>query len=199
MPAIHWLIGRETTARLALALLTATLLVGCEEALEGIDDLDLGGPDLPPVTGTIQPRFETDGVDFLRMPWPSDYRLDDDGRFILDDFPNATSGILGKYVDVVTEEVRGFAYNVEGAEGDLTMVTSSELAAGLDGVDYRYDRAATFGDAAVDRAGYQGGEVVFYVLLCAIVLLLIGEQLFAYSTGYHPPSSFQRVGAEGAG
>ena len=98
-----------------------------------------------------------------------------------------------------TEEVRGFAYNVEGVEGDLNTVTSTELAAALDGVRYRYDRAATFGETADDRAGYQGSELIFFVLLGAIVLLLIGEQLFAYSTSYHPPIPLQHVSAKGDG
>jgi hypothetical protein len=96
-----------------------------------------------------------------------------------------------------TEEVRGFAYNVEGSEGDLGTVTSTELAAALDGVAYKYDRAATFRDAAYDLAGNRGSQAVFYVLLSGIVLLLIGEQLLAYWTGYHPPSSFQHLSAEG--
>ena len=155
---------------------------------------------LDPGRHASEVRFETPHADALPMA-VIDAVSDGDGRMSASFADTSTSGIYRATLTRKdgTEEVRGFAYNVEGVEGDLNTVTSTELAAGLEGVDYRYDRAATFGDAAVDRAGYQGGEVVFYLLLCAIVLLLIGEQLFAYSTGYHPPSSFQHVSAEGGG
>jgi len=155
---------------------------------------------LDPARYANQVRFETPHAGSLPVA-VVDAVPDGDGRVAAAFTDTLASGIYRATLARKdgTEEVRGFAYNVEGGEGDLNTVTATELAASLDGVAYNYDRAATFGDTADDLAGYQGGEVVFYWLLCAIVLLLIGEQLLAYSTGYHPPSSFQDVSVKGGG
>ena len=155
---------------------------------------------LDPSRYASQVRFETPGTDALPVA-AADAVPDADGQLAADFTDTRESGIYRATLAHKdgTEEVRSFAFNVEPAEGDLDTVTSAELATALDGVAYRYSPAATFGDAADDLAGYRGGNALFYVLLCATVLLLIGEQLLAYSTGYHPPSSFQRMSAEGGG
>ena len=155
---------------------------------------------LDPARYANQVRFETPRADALPVA-VIDAVPDGNGQAAAGFTDTAASGIYRATLTRKdgTEEVRGFAYNVEGVEGDLNTVTSTELAAALEGVGYRYDRAATFGEAADDLAGYQGGEVVFHLLLCVIVLLLIGEQLLAYSTGYHPPSSFRHLSAKGGG
>jgi hypothetical protein len=103
-------------------LLAGLLALGaaCTEDLLGAPPEDLGqdrgqdlggdvGADLPPVTGVIVPRFELAGTEFLRLPWPSDYRVDGRGAPVLNDFPNSTGGLLGSYVRTITSEVRGFS------------------------------------------------------------------------------------------
>jgi hypothetical protein len=75
----------------------------------GLDSGDAdASPDLPPITGALMPRFETQGEEFFRLPWPSDYRAGAEGALRLDDFPNAT-GLLRTYVRTVAAEVRHFS------------------------------------------------------------------------------------------
>ena len=80
-------------------------------------------------------------------------------------------------------EIRREAVNVDAAEGDLRALFGPELAARLQPeVKYQFDQAETFELALDQRAGYNLGDAVLYLLLA----LLIGEQLLAYSAGYHP-------------
>jgi hypothetical protein len=78
-------------------------------------------------------------------------------------------------------ETRRFAVNVDPEEGDLAALDGEQLAQRLEGVKYRYDRASLFQLAASDLAGYNLGEIILY----ALVLLLIGEQILAWSASYH--------------
>jgi len=80
-------------------------------------------------------------------------------------------------------ETRRWAVNVDAAEGDLTVLGAPQLAARLKGVKYRYDEAAAFQSAADDLAGYNLSEAVLY----GLVLLLLAEQILAWSASYHPP------------
>lgn len=62
------------------------------------------------ITGDpLTPRFDLGADDFYRMPWPSDYRTEADGRLILDDFPRVGTALLDTYINGIVEEVRGFA------------------------------------------------------------------------------------------
>ncbi|MBN1393630.1 MAG: BatA domain-containing protein [Pirellulales bacterium] len=81
-----------------------------------------------------------------------------------------------------TAETRRYAVNVDPAEGDLTALDGAQLAARLEGVKYRYQQAAEFQSTAVELAGYDLGEALLY----ALILLLIGEQILAWSCSYHP-------------
>ncbi|NUQ61041.1 MAG: BatA domain-containing protein [Pirellulales bacterium] len=83
-----------------------------------------------------------------------------------------------------TSEDRLFAFNVDPAEGDLRTLGSSEIAARLDGIDYEYEQAAGFHAALEELAGYDLAEPLLYLL----VVLLIGEQILAWSASYHPPA-----------
>ena len=56
------------------------------------------------------------------------------------------------------------------------------MAARLDGLHYRYDQAAAFQVATEELAGYDLAEPLLYLL----VLLLVGEQMLAWSASYHP-------------
>ncbi|NLX98185.1 MAG: hypothetical protein GXY83_18655 [Rhodopirellula sp.] len=88
-------------------------------------------------------------------------------------------------------EDRFYAFNVDPAEGDLRTMDSSALAARLDGLHYRYDQAAGFQAATEELTGYDLAEPLLYLL----VLLLVGEQMLAWSASYHP--SPRRQLAEG--
>jgi hypothetical protein len=81
-----------------------------------------------------------------------------------------------------SQEIRRYAMNVDPTEGDLAIVTGEQLAPRLEGVKYRYDQAAVFQAATSDETGSNLGEVILY----GLILLLIGEQILAYSASYHP-------------
>jgi hypothetical protein len=71
--------------------------------------------------------------------------------------------------------------NVNPAEGDLAALDGQHLASGLQGVKYQFEQAAVFQSTTGELAGYNLGEAVLY----ALVLLLIGEQVLAWSASYH--------------
>ena len=81
-------------------------------------------------------------------------------------------------------ESRRWAVNVDPAESDLKVVGGPELAARLEGVKYRYEQAALHQYTLETLAGYNLGEAILF----ALVLLLIGEQVLAWSASYHPRS-----------
>jgi hypothetical protein len=80
-------------------------------------------------------------------------------------------------------ETRRYALNVDPAEGDLSAMGPEQLAARLDGIKYQYAQAAAFQSTAGELAGYNLGEAILY----GLVLLLIVEQILAWSASYHPP------------
>ena len=82
-------------------------------------------------------------------------------------------------------ETRRYAVNVDPAEGDLKTATAEQIAAGLAGVKYQYDQAAAFQSAPGEIAGSNLGEAMLY----GLVLLLIAEQLLAWSASYHPSAA----------
>ena len=86
------------------------------------------------------------------------------------------------------EEVRRFAFNVEAEEGDLKALGGPELASRLEGIRYDYDQAAMFEYTDESLAGYNLSEFLLYLL----ILILIGEQILAWSASYHPPSRRQQ-------
>jgi hypothetical protein len=79
-------------------------------------------------------------------------------------------------------ERRRYALNVDPAEGDLSALGPAQLAARLEGVEYQYEQAAAFQSAGGELAGYNLGEAIFY----GLVLLLLAEQILAWSASYHP-------------
>ncbi len=92
-----------------------------------------------------------------------------------------------------TIETRRYAVNVDPAEGDLAIVGAEQLASRLEGVKYQYAQAATFQTAAAESAGYNLTEPILY----GLVLLLIGEQLLAWSASYHAKGGRTSVPAKG--
>jgi hypothetical protein len=82
------------------------------------------------------------------------------------------------------EEVRSWAVNVDADEGDLRTLTYPELATRLEGVKHEYQLASAYQYSSEQQAGYNLGTALLYL----VVLLLVAEQLLAYSASYHPPS-----------
>jgi hypothetical protein len=79
-------------------------------------------------------------------------------------------------------EVRRYAYNVEPGEGDLAALDQTQLAERLKGLKYQFDKAAAFQTAQSESTGDNLRDAILFALL----FLLIGEQLLAYSASYHP-------------
>jgi hypothetical protein len=82
-------------------------------------------------------------------------------------------------------ETRLFAFNVPPEEGNLKLLTGEQLAERLRGVRFEYQRAEDFEFDPTAEAGFNLGQAILYFL----VILLIGEQLLAYSISYHPPAA----------
>lgn len=80
------------------------------------------------------------------------------------------------------EEVRRLAVNVVADEGNLAIVDAAQLAVGLPDVTFEFHAADSFQWTARDVAGFNLSSGLVYLL----ALLLIGEQLLAYSASYHP-------------
>jgi hypothetical protein len=80
-----------------------------------------------------------------------------------------------------TPEIRYYAVNVDPSEGDLSALNAEQLAARLEGVKYHYEQAAFSQFASSDPSGYNLGETLLY----ALIFLLLGEQVLAWSTSYH--------------
>ncbi len=92
-----------------------------------------------------------------------------------------------------TPETRRFAVNVDPEEGNLKALSGEQLAEGLKGVDYRYQQAAGFGY----EVGESKGENIWLWILALLILLLIAEQILAWSISYHPKT--QRAATLAAG
>jgi hypothetical protein len=90
-------------------------------------------------------------------------------------------------------EERYYAYNVEPSEGRLAALDQTQMAERLKGLSYQFDRSAAFQSAQSDGSGYNLRDAILY----ALIVLLIGEQLLAYSASYHPaaPKLFATGGA----
>ena len=79
-------------------------------------------------------------------------------------------------------ETRRYAINVDPAEGDLAALDGERIATRLTGVKYRFQQASDYQAAATDLGGYDLSEALLY----ALILLLVGEQILAWSASYHP-------------
>lgn len=79
-------------------------------------------------------------------------------------------------------ETRRYAVNVDPAEGNLATIDGQQLAGRLEGVKYKYLQASAFQTTAEELAGYNLSDVLLY----GLILLLVGEQILAWSASYHP-------------
>ncbi|MBN1910620.1 MAG: hypothetical protein JW818_12820, partial [Pirellulales bacterium] len=84
-------------------------------------------------------------------------------------------------------EVRRFAFNVDTEESDLETVGVAKLADRLKGVTYQFKQASSFQAADSELGGHNLCDAVLYLL----ILMMIAEQLLAYSCSYHPSSAPQ--------
>jgi hypothetical protein len=78
-------------------------------------------------------------------------------------------------------DLRRWAFNVDPDEGDLTGLAAPDLLARLDPVKVNYHLADQYEQEEVASTGYN----LSYLLMGLLVLLLVGEQLLAYSASYH--------------
>lgn len=81
-----------------------------------------------------------------------------------------------------TERERLFAINVNPSEGQLERMGRDRLDRALAGVPFEYDAA----ESLQPEAGVLAGVSLLKPLLHALLLVLVGEQLLAYSASYHP-------------
>lgn len=79
--------------------------------------------------------------------------------------------------------VTNFAHNVSAVEGDLTRITPNELERKLQGIKLSIKSAE-----AISGAGLTTPDAAHSTLLMVVLsVLLLGEQLLAYSASYHAP------------
>jgi hypothetical protein len=88
-------------------------------------------------------------------------------------------------------ETRRYAMNVDPAEGDLAALDGRQLATRLEGLKCKFEQAAAFQAAVGELAGYNLTESLLY----ALVVLLLIEQVLAWSASYHPV--WRRPAAQG--
>jgi hypothetical protein len=110
----------------------------------------------------------------------------------------AETGASGYYEALLTRannvaETRRYAYNVDPAEGNLAALDQPQLAERLSGLNYLFDRADAFQTAQNENAGYNLREAILY----SLIILLILEQLLAYSASYHPALPKRALAAGG--
>ena len=79
-------------------------------------------------------------------------------------------------------EKRRYAFNTDSQEGDLRMLTKKRLGSRLKGIDYRFQDVEDLKwyDASSDR------HELLNLIVAALVLCLVGEQLLACHLSYHP-------------
>lgn len=91
-------------------------------------------------------------------------------------------------------EVQRFALNVDAEEGNLALVSTESLLQRLQPLKVTVRDADDYSRDAVEEAGYNRSLVAMGLL----IVLLVGEQLLAYSASYHPPQVPARL-ASGKG
>ena len=85
-------------------------------------------------------------------------------------------------LDGRSREARRYALNVDTTESDLTLVETTELLERLKPLDVEIHDVDQLAYEGAQQAGFSWSQV----LLVALVVLLLLEQLLAYSCSYHP-------------
>ena len=101
---------------------------------------------------------------------------DTDHEGIYEAWPRTTKGDIGE------ADILRWALNVEPDEGDLAPIDSKELLTKLDPVQVTWHQAESYEQQDLSSSGYNLSQLLMILLIC----LLLGEQLLAYSTSYHP-------------
>ena len=101
---------------------------------------------------------------------------DTDHAGIYEAWPRTTTG------EIAEPDIRRWAMNVDPEEGDLAAIDSKELLTKLDPVKVTWHQAESYEQQDLSSSGYNLSQVLMIVLIC----LLVGEQMLAYSTSYHP-------------
>ncbi|MGO9109244.1 MAG: BatA domain-containing protein [Thermoguttaceae bacterium] len=81
-------------------------------------------------------------------------------------------------------EARYFAVNVDPAEGDLRALTGPDLASRLAPLKYEFEYASSYKSKLDETQGRNLGDLFLLILL----IVLIVEQMFAWSCSYHVSS-----------
>ena len=79
-------------------------------------------------------------------------------------------------------DVHRYALNADATEGDLAVPTSQALLSRLEPLTIKYRQADDYGFDLIQQAGYNRSLAVMALL----IVLLLGEQLLAYASSYHP-------------
>jgi hypothetical protein len=79
-------------------------------------------------------------------------------------------------------ESRHYAFNVEPDEGDLAVTSRDHLTDRLQKVRFNFRQADDFQVTPRELAGANLSDWILY----ALIAILVGEQLLAYSASYHP-------------
>ena len=84
---------------------------------------------------------------------------------------------------------RYFAFNVDPAEGDLTLISKQKLSTRLKGIDFRFQDASDpdWFDASSNR------QELLNLIVGFLILFLVCEQLLAYRVSYHPKGEIGRL------
>ena len=94
-------------SRLALStVLAALLLAGCGSATS--DGGPAGIAKVQSADGDLVPRFEPNKDDFYRMPWPSDFRVTDQGTVDVSELPGSNRTFVKTYIDMLAT-IHGFS------------------------------------------------------------------------------------------
>jgi hypothetical protein len=101
---------------------------------------------------------------------------DTDNAGVYEAWPRTTKG------EIAESDIRRWALNVEPEEGDLAPVDSKELLTKLDPVKVTWHQAESYEQQDLSSSGYNLSQMLMFALIC----LLLGEQLLAYSASYHP-------------
>jgi hypothetical protein len=78
-------------------------------------------------------------------------------------------------------DLHRWALNVDPDEGDLSQIAAADLKTRLDPVQVNYHLADQYQQDEVAGTGYNLSTMI----LCGLILLLVGEQILAYSASYH--------------
>lgn len=85
-------------------------------------------------------------------------------------------------------ETHQYALNVEPQEGNLAVMDASDLSDRLPKGTYKFHRARAFEQSSRNSDGSNLTDWILYLL----ILVLVGEQLLAWSASYHPATEAAR-------